>query len=489
MYSMNNNNKNNDDDEKSNSKHLNTNLSFNNKESNISFSSSSSSSSFSPSSVIISNNNNNNNNDFDDEEFNIQFDSIQETQKKLQKMASVIEKQNQKEETDLKQLSLLIRAQNQKERESKQRKKQHIDRASTLTSNSVPKKKSKEFLERVLEINRHGGEHQSEDDDRKNVYYDRYTALQQSYDDQEEGEGEFTLSTRTKKRTAREVEGGGEGGRADYQLPLEKIDEESAIHQEELDRYVKQRTSRFADSYGTTYSRPRDLDWACSSQGKKSTETWYPVMSPWQAELESLRAEGESPIPVKCFGCEYEDRSGENELYSLQWANLYEEFKKEIVNTGDMHELGLTMYEVFHATVVKNIRDRCKDTSNKQTRIWTPYGLMYHLLMHNKEPTLRQYILLSKAQNVTDAILDNGLFRRSATSDQMSVSKDELTKLRIAVEIETKLRAIDASKTAFSGTTKALQPNPVYTLLSNRRKVSSAGGTSFQKNGGNRLWR
>ncbi len=157
-----------------------------------------------------------------------------------------------------------------------------------------------------------------------------------------------------------------------------------------------------------------------------------------------------------------------NEIFVKHWLALIEEFKKGLLNIGRLSLQGIILFEVFNRTVVKAIIDESKGAhalKEKPPQIWTPYGLMYHLLFHNTEPSIRQCLNVLRSRAITDTIINNEVFQQNMYSSRERVNMDGMKKYSLAVKLEDAITHRDPSKSFLAGPIKALT-NVSYSMMS-----------------------
>ncbi len=76
----------------------------------------------------------------------------------------------------------------------------------------------------------------------------------------------------------------------------------AAERREHLEYYQRQKLAAYEAN-----NEPRDLAWSEEWPGKTSNETWVYQLDPIQADLDRLRKKDEPAIPIRCYGCKFEE--------------------------------------------------------------------------------------------------------------------------------------------------------------------------------------
>lgn len=255
----------------------------------------------------------------------------------------------------------------------------------------------------------------------------------------------------------------------------------------EADAEVTEKILKYKESLAAEHdSKPKDMDWADECLPSKTKPIMIPKTDPWYTELSKLREEGEPEVPVKCFGCRFEEHESSHVINASMWNNLINAFVKGLPNCGNICELGRELFIVFEKGVLVKYTAGTKYESQK---LWTPYGLMYHFFYHNTIPQIRQSVLIARSQTLVNSIFENELYQTIADSGRVITSMDAIKKLTLAIELEFKLRRTDAEKLCFSTKKFGFDSSTSMSLLNSRTPVLSnaqnSSGYFGQKRWGN----
>jgi len=242
-----------------------------------------------------------------------------------------------------------------------------------------------------------------------------------------------------------------------------------------------------------------------------------PCLSPLDAELDSLRASWEPSHDETstCWGCRYQDHEGSG-VYAKAWNVLLRMFMAGLESGSKICELAKQLHEFFHREVLVVAEQLARETysealaarhavepreesffsdsdsagidtelesmsqSEELARvradrpIWTVYGLITHLLYHNKDPQIGMAVHSMNLRDAARILYANCLYRRHNVSGRVVIDSEAFKLYEKTIKLSWQASRVDVAKLPTANRDRRFVPvqAPNGLLASTKRSIA-----------------
>jgi hypothetical protein len=232
-------------------------------------------------------------------------------------------------------------------------------------------------------------------------------------------------------------------------------------------------------------SAKRDCDWINEKDYEEDKDDhekhFKPIISPFQAELETLLQYGEELETEDCWGCNYQDENGTG-IFADHWNTIIKIFVEGIDNTKPSI-LAKQMYEYFQKHTIVQVKQYSKKSSELEIsslkQVWSPYGMINHFFNHILDPCITTKVQLWRLNRLIKLHMTEGMVEQHDVTRRRRIVKGSESTLKSMLQMQNTLYNRKPEKMQSYNKNRSLQNNGYSIINPNRTIISNINDTGL----------